>query len=475
VLYQAVLWNLETFLEGRETDDRAVPSFVERELRAYLKCGLLAHGFARFRCGNCGADRLVSFSCKRRGFCPSCCGRRMADTAAHLVDRVFPDVPVRQWVLTVPHRLRYLLAHDPGLVTAVYGVFTRTVFAAMKRRAAVPSGCRMQCGAVTFIQRFGSSLNLNVHYHLLAIDGVYLDGGSGRAPEFVPVAPPSDAEIAEITVRLSRRIQRLMTRRQGRKAEAEAVDAALEKEPELADLYAASILNRVAAGERRRGQPVQRGGDRFDPERLETERLRRCASVDGFSVHANVAVSARDRQRRERLIRYMARPPLCEDRLDGRDDGRLVYAFKRPWRDGTDRLIFEPEDFLARLAALVPRPRAHLVRYSGVLAPAAKWRSAIVPGYGASEDSEVRQAESVSTPEPNAERSRRRRNYLWSELMKRVFAIDVLACPVCPGRLRLIALIHPPETTRKILDCLGLPSRPPPIAPARRRDNPSDS
>lgn len=92
----------------------------------------------------------------------------MADTAAHLVDRVFPDVPVRQWVLTVPHRLRYLLAHDPELVTAVYGVFTRTVFAAMKRRAAVPSGCRMQCGAVTFIQRFGSSLNLHVHYHLLA-------------------------------------------------------------------------------------------------------------------------------------------------------------------------------------------------------------------------------------------------------------------------------------------------------------------
>jgi hypothetical protein len=84
----------------------------------------------------------------------------MADTAAHLVDRVFPDVPVRQWVLTVPHRLRYLLAFDPQLVTQVYGVFTSTVFAALKRRVGGRAGGRTQCGAVTFIQRFGGSLNL---------------------------------------------------------------------------------------------------------------------------------------------------------------------------------------------------------------------------------------------------------------------------------------------------------------------------
>jgi hypothetical protein len=199
VLYQAVLWNLETFLASRQAEGIAVPEFVERELRAYLKCGVPAYGFARFHCDACGADRLLSFSCKTRGFCPSCCGRRMSDTAAHLVDRVFPEVPVRQWVLTLPHRLRYLLAYDPELVTAVYGVLTRAVFAGVKRRARGAPCRKAQCGAVTFIQRFGSSLNLHLHYHMICIDGVFREREPGGIPEFVSAEPPTDAEVTELT------------------------------------------------------------------------------------------------------------------------------------------------------------------------------------------------------------------------------------------------------------------------------------
>ena len=102
VLYGVVAGNLESFLAQAERSDRIVPRFVERELRTFLDCGILAHGFLRVHCSACGRDRLVPFSCKWRGFCPSCGGRRMADTAAHLVDRVLPRVPVRQWVLTLP-------------------------------------------------------------------------------------------------------------------------------------------------------------------------------------------------------------------------------------------------------------------------------------------------------------------------------------------------------------------------------------
>jgi len=97
VLYGAVSEGLETFLARARQHDRCVPFFVERELRAFLECGILAHGFLRVHCDACGHDELVPYSCKGRGFCPSCGGRRMAGTAAHLVDCVLPEVPVRQW------------------------------------------------------------------------------------------------------------------------------------------------------------------------------------------------------------------------------------------------------------------------------------------------------------------------------------------------------------------------------------------
>ena len=109
-LYQVMAGHLETFLERTRTSDRQLPRYVERELRAYLECGILACGFLRARCQDCGESRIVAFSCKKRGFCPSCTGRRMADTAARLTDEVFPRVPMRQWVLSLPYEIRYRMA-----------------------------------------------------------------------------------------------------------------------------------------------------------------------------------------------------------------------------------------------------------------------------------------------------------------------------------------------------------------------------
>jgi len=126
VLYSVVRNELATFLARAQARERPVPRFVERELRGFLRCGILAYGFVRVHCDECGLDRVVAFSCKGRGFCPSCGGRRMADTAAHLVDRVLPEVPVRQWVLSLPFALRYRLAYDALLTSAVLGVFVRT-------------------------------------------------------------------------------------------------------------------------------------------------------------------------------------------------------------------------------------------------------------------------------------------------------------------------------------------------------------
>ena len=155
-MYGVVSAQLETFLAHQRDRDRIVPRFVERELRRFLECGILAHGFLRVHCAACGKDRLVAYSCKGRGFCPSCGGRRMAETAAHLVDRVFPEVPVRQWVLSLPFALRYRLAYDARLVSEVLRLFVRALFSSTRRRAREQrvSG-RLRCGAVTIIQRFG--------------------------------------------------------------------------------------------------------------------------------------------------------------------------------------------------------------------------------------------------------------------------------------------------------------------------------
>ena len=162
VLYGVVAGHLETFLARQRERDRVVPRFVEQELRAFLDCGILARGFLRVHCDACGMDRVVPYSCKGRSFCPSCGGRRMADTAAHLVDRVFPEVPVRQWVLSVPYALRYRLAYDSCLVRDVLQIFVRTIFASIRRRAGIPASSRQaRCGAVAFIQRFSDALNLD--------------------------------------------------------------------------------------------------------------------------------------------------------------------------------------------------------------------------------------------------------------------------------------------------------------------------
>jgi hypothetical protein len=106
VLYRVVQRNLETFPASAREQGRLVPRFVERELRAYLECGLLCRGFLRVRCDACSRERLVAFCCKTRSLCPSCGARSMSDTAAHLVDRVFPEAPVRQYVLSLPFTLR---------------------------------------------------------------------------------------------------------------------------------------------------------------------------------------------------------------------------------------------------------------------------------------------------------------------------------------------------------------------------------
>ena len=119
VLDHVIAEHLETFLASLADAPEAtgLPPYVEREFYAYLRCAILAHGFLRLGCDTCHHELLVPFSCKRRGFCPSCAGRRMAQRAAHLVEQVIPWVPTRPWVVSVPVPLRYWMAASPDVET----------------------------------------------------------------------------------------------------------------------------------------------------------------------------------------------------------------------------------------------------------------------------------------------------------------------------------------------------------------------
>jgi Transposase zinc-binding domain len=129
ILYQVVRDHYHTFRAeaSQLREGERLPRYVDDEFDAFLRCGWHAGGFARFRCTGCRAEWLLAFSCKGRGFCPSCGGRRMTERAAHLVDHIWPEVPVRQWVLTLPPRVRYALAWRHDLCTAVAGVLFRAV------------------------------------------------------------------------------------------------------------------------------------------------------------------------------------------------------------------------------------------------------------------------------------------------------------------------------------------------------------
>jgi len=192
LLYRLVEQHYPAFLANLETEGRALPDYVQQELTDYLKCGRLEQGFLRVRCESCHHEKLVAFSCKRRGFCPSCGARRMVESAALLVDEVLPLRPIRQWVLTVPFPLRFLFAAYPELMSRVLGIVTRAISTHLAQQAGLSSK-EAPTGAVTLIQRFGSALNLNIHFHMLFLDGVYVQDPNGEYGFRHPPPQPSSS------------------------------------------------------------------------------------------------------------------------------------------------------------------------------------------------------------------------------------------------------------------------------------------
>lgn len=296
----------------------------------------------------------------------------MVESAAHLVDHVFPEQPVRQWVLTFPFALRFLLAAQPETLTAVLAVVQRALSTFVIRHAGLTVSSGARTGAVTLMQRFGSAMN--PHLHMLLLGGAYAFGD--KRSTFHRAHRPSDEELHRLLDTLSRRIVRVLERRGLLIADSHHPQLDFEPGSNLDHLHAASIAYRVTIGPRAGRKALNLYSV---PPLDEAANSPLLAKVAGFSLHAATVCEAHQRGRLERLCRYITRPPLATQRLSLDNRGRVVYRYKQPFRDGSKHVVLEPLYFITRLVALVPRQRLNLTHFHGVFAPNFKHRKRIVP------------------------------------------------------------------------------------------------
>jgi ribosomal protein S27E len=248
VLYQIVSQNLETFLRlVQEETGHPLPDFVVKEFRDYLKCGILAHGFLRVQCQSCQNEHLVAFSCKRRGFCPSCGGRRMSETAIHLVEQVLPVKPIRQWVMSFPIQLRLLLAIRPKIMAQVLHITHESISSFLCKKAGLNKS-QAKTGAVTLIQRFGGSINLNIHFHQLYIDGVYELDANQQPSTFHMTPAPTVKELAQVLEKIITKVTRLLERKGIIFKEEPSFQLEISDDDSFAKLQAGAVNYRFAMG-----------------------------------------------------------------------------------------------------------------------------------------------------------------------------------------------------------------------------------
>ena len=455
------------FLREQARVGRTLPIFIRDEFEKYLKCGIPEHGFIRTYCYECQYSGIVAFSCKKRGFCPSCTARRMNDEAAHLVDHVLPqEATMRQWVLSFPYKLRYLMAHDAKLTNSILSIFIQVIGSYLKKRGKKSGIKGAKPGSVTFIQRFGSALNLNVHFHTLFADGVFHKNADGFS-EFFRLPEPSEEELYFLAAKIKDRVLKIIDRLGLNDHDQMGFD-----EDALKQMSAMSIGHKAAYGERA-GNNLKRYGIKkieVDPEDNDPY----SANVEGFSLNARVWIWGKDREKLEKLIRYMARGPVATARLTENFPNTLLYKMKTRWRDGTTHVSFSYLDFIARLAALIPPPKMNMIRYHGVFAPNCKDRSSVVPKAKLKEKLDAKAATDQCANSDAGSEGARRERMRWAEMLKRTFKIDVTVCPDCQGRLEQIAVIKDKVVAAAILKSLQQVSIFRPLEIVRERGPPED-
>jgi hypothetical protein len=379
-----------------------IPKYIDKVFRSYLECGILAKGFACAHCDSCHKDFLIGFSFTRRGVCPSCNTRDMVETAAYLCDTVIPLVPMRQWVISFPMRIRHYLQTD----TILQNVLKIVVDEIRKRLIlCCPDVPNAQIGAVSFIQHFGAKLNHHPHFHIVVADGIF--NNNGGMLQFHEAFLTQD-DIADTQDCIQKRILRFFGRRGW-----------------------------------------------FDKESIEKMLT---YENSGFSLDAKVRIQSWDRVGLERLIRYCARPCFASENL--RWNGPwLIYRLPKPRHTGQTFIQLEPLEFLDRISALIPYPRRHRRHYHGVFAPNSPLRKKVI------ESAQKRPDHIVNPSLQEAAKKVEKASLNWAKLIARIYETNPLICS-CGREIKIAAFITHSAEIHRILSGIGWPTEIPDFDPA---------
>ena len=398
VLFEVIKKYYKTW---RKNSKEPIPQYVDKEFRKYLECGILAKGFALAHCADCSKDFVIAFSCKGRGICPSCNSRTMVETAANLVENIIPSVPVRQWVISFPMRIRhYIQTHK--ILQAVL----RIVVDEVRRRliACGPDLPDPKIGAVTFIHQFGKTLNYHPHFHIIAVDGLFSTDGDDLLFREVTLTPDDIADTEDC------------------------------------------IRKRVLRYFGRQGW--------FDKEAV---KKMDSSENNGFSLNANVRVPPWDREGLERLIRYCARPCFKSENL--RWNGPWIhYRLPKPTHTGKTFVQFEPLKFIERILRFIPYPRRHRRHYHGVFAPNSPMRKKVAA------NAQKRPRSSIPPDVQGSAEKVERVSLSWVKLIARIYEVNPLLC-TCGKEMKIVAFVTHSAEIRRILSGIGWPTEIPEFDP----------
>ena len=464
--YRIIQNHLNTFISDRDREGRPLPSYVVKEFEAFLECGIPAYGCLRLVCKSCLREQIVAFSCKKRGFCPSCCAKRQVEAATHLVDHVLPMAPYRQFVVTFPIPMRYWLHSSKDLFAKVYRIIINGIHGYYKTKDSASGINDPRPGAISFTQLAGSALNLNPHLHILFCDGVF--AGGGETFRFRNLGAITDKEVEKILTDISSKVVKILKKNGYIDHEGEMVnhpfsDSLFQDHESLAMATSSSIVGRIAFGPNA-GKQVTRIGSGFGYyEEIPLAKGHRCFSINGFSLHANTSTNTLARDSLRKLVEYISRGPLSNERLEITKSGQVKLKLKTAYSDGTSHLLFTPGEFIEKLSAIIPPPKSHLVKWSGVFAPGSPYRK-----------------RAVLKPEVKKGRPRKTvcdediplRNSSWSKMLAKVFRIDVTKCQHCQGDMAILAAITNRSEVARYLKHLGIEHEAPARAPPRYQEEP---